>query len=238
MDIIQSLDLIQTETILKLCIAFIFGAIIGLERSLKRKSASLKTSIVLCITSCIVTIVSIYSAQMYSEMTENTMMDPLRLAAQLISGIGFIGAGVILVRNNDVVSGITTAAIMWASVGFGIAIGAGFYREAIIALILMMIGVELLPVLLKWIGPVSLREKELKVRIVIDNKDRMTDIIKEMESKQLKAKKVRIRDVKEEKHQQMDLILYVHGKRYTTDIYEDLKSINNIISVDLEALEL
>ncbi|MGO4888176.1 MgtC/SapB family protein [Anaerobacillus sp. MEB173] len=237
MDILISNANINYQDIyLKLIIAFVFGAIIGLERSLKRKNASLKTTIVLCITSCIVTIVSIYSAQIYSEMTDSTMMDPLRLAAQLISGIGFIGAGVILVRNNDVVSGITTAAILWASVGFGIAIGAGFFVEAAVALILMMVGVELLPILLKLIGVKPLKEKELKARIIVDNEEKLTEILKEMKKNKMIARKVRVRDLKDQEYKQLDLIILVHEKSYTTDIYFQLKQIEHIVSVDIESL--
>lgn len=221
---------------IRLVVAFIFGAIIGLERSLKRKNASIKTTIVLCVTSCVVTIVSIYSAQIYSEMTTSTLMDPLRLAAQLISGIGFIGAGVILVRNNDVVSGITTAAIMWASVGLGIAIGAGFIAEAFMALALIMVGVEFLPHLFKILGPASLREKELKCKIIVDNEDVMTDILKEMKNNAMKPRKVRVRDLRDSDNKQLDLLLLVNEKRYTTDVYHHLKQIKNIISVDIESL--
>lgn len=72
------------------------------------------------------TIVSIQSAEYYAEISMNIRSDPMRLAAQIISGVGFLGAGVILHRHDDAISGLTTAAIVWASAGVGITCGAGF----------------------------------------------------------------------------------------------------------------
>ena len=71
-------------------------------------------------------------------------MDPLRLAAQIVSGIGFLGAGVILRRGNDSISGLTTAALIWGAAGVGIAVlGAGYYIEALAGVVLLIVSVEL-----------------------------------------------------------------------------------------------
>ncbi|HHY21972.1 MAG TPA: MgtC/SapB family protein, partial [Bacilli bacterium] len=113
---------------IKLSIALLLGMSIGLERQLKHKPLGLKTSTIICVASCLVTIVSIQSFQ-YFATPEYNSMDPMRLAAQIVSGVGFLGAGVILRRNNDVISGLTTAAMIWAASGLGIAVGAGFYFE-------------------------------------------------------------------------------------------------------------
>ena len=86
-------------------------------------------------------------------------MDPMRLAAQIVSGIGFLGAGVILRRSNDVISGLTTASMVWAASALGIAIGAGFYLQATVAMILIILAINVLPQLVKIAGPYSLRQK-------------------------------------------------------------------------------
>lgn len=93
---------IDVELIIKLMISAFFGLIIGIERELKKKPLGLKTSLVISIISCLITIVSIESAYVFpgNDATE-IRMDPLRLAAQIVSGIGFLGAGVILRRDND-----------------------------------------------------------------------------------------------------------------------------------------
>ena len=77
--------------------------------------------------------VSIQAAEHYAQVSDNIRTDPMRLAAQVISGIGFLGAGVILHKKNDAISGLTTAAIIWAAAAIGVATGAGFIFDAIIA---------------------------------------------------------------------------------------------------------
>jgi putative Mg2+ transporter-C (MgtC) family protein len=226
------LELLKNEVIVKLLIAFAFGVILGLERSLKKKNASLKTAIVLTVASCMVTIVSLESAEMFSSPYDKPM-DPLRLAAQLINGISFIGAGIILSRGNDVVSGLTTAAIMWASVGFGISIGAGFYFEAIVGLILIMIGVEFLPWLIKWRGPRRLNEQQMKIRMKIDKNKDMSLLLKEMKKQKLLVQKVKIKDLSD--NPQMDCFVTIPEKRYITDVYEILKKIDGVLEVEVES---
>lgn len=94
-------------------------------------------------------------------------MDPMRLAAQIISGVGVIGSGVILRRSNEIISGLTTAALVWAASALGIATGAGFFREATMAVILIIFAINLFPVSIKLLGPRKLREKDLAVHIVL-----------------------------------------------------------------------
>ena len=89
-------------------------------------------------------------------------MDSLRLAAQIVSGIGFLGAGVILRRGNDTISGLTTAALIWGAAGIGIAVGAGYYVEAIIGVALLIISVEIIPFFFGLIGPKQLRQRKLR----------------------------------------------------------------------------
>lgn len=120
---------VDLHILMKLGISAIFGLIIGLEREIRNKPLGLKTSLVICLSSCLLTIVSIESANKYA-VAGLHVMDPMRLAAQVVSGIGFLGAGVILRKHNDVIIGLTTAAMIWGAAGLGIAVGAGFYVEA------------------------------------------------------------------------------------------------------------
>ncbi|WP_440897629.1 MgtC/SapB family protein [Amphibacillus sp. Q70] len=153
--------------ILKLSLSALIGILLGLEREAKHKPLGIKTCTVISMVSCLLTIVSMESAFQLIGEDMSMRADPMRLAAQIISGVGFIGAGVILRRNNDVISGLTTAAIVWAASGFGIAIGAGYYFEAIIGIILMFFIMKLFPIILFKFGPKSLREKEIRVNMYI-----------------------------------------------------------------------
>ncbi|GJM73508.1 hypothetical protein HMSSN036_57240 [Paenibacillus macerans] len=121
--------MMEWEMAFKLCMALLFGLFIGIDRQLKQKPLGIKTSMVICIASCLVTIVSIESFAKFAT-PEHPNMDPMRLAAQIVSGIGFLGAGAILRRSNEGISGLTSAAMIWAASGIGIAIGIGFYLEA------------------------------------------------------------------------------------------------------------
>ena len=89
----------------------------------------------------------------------NVTMDPLRLAAQIVSGIGFLGAGAILRRDNDNITGFTTAAMIWGAASIGIAVGAGFYIEAAFAVVCVMLVIEILSPALSKFGPKRLRSK-------------------------------------------------------------------------------
>ncbi|TNH04085.1 MgtC/SapB family protein, partial [Testudinibacter sp. TR-2022] len=123
----------------KLLLTCFLGGIIGLEREVKRKPVGIKTCIIIAVTTCILTVVSIHAAEYYAALSSNIRTDPMRLAAQVISGIGFIGTGVILHKNNDMISGITTAAMIWSAAGIGITVGAGFYGDAITVAIIIII---------------------------------------------------------------------------------------------------
>src|SRR5699024_3775024 len=131
-----------------------------------------KTSLVISIISCLLTIVTIQSSYIFpaSENAEISM-DPLRLAAQIVSGVGFLGAGVILRRDDDRITGLTTAAIVWGVAGIGIATGAGFYIEAITGVVLLMVSVELLPAMIQRLGVRKLRMKEMTLRLMIPQRD-------------------------------------------------------------------
>lgn len=114
------------EMFIKICISAIFGFIIGLDRSFKNKPAGIKTYTYVCVACTLITLISIHSAETLSANNSGKMMDPMRLAAQIVSGLGFLGAGMIL-KNGFKVKGLTSAAMIFFAGGVGIGIGAGFY---------------------------------------------------------------------------------------------------------------
>ncbi len=114
------------EWLLRIFISALLGFLIGLNRTHKHKPAGVKTYMYVTTASTLITIVSIQSVFSYAGVKEHTMMDPMRLAAQIVTGLGFIGAGVIL-KDRTRVIGLTSAAMIFYAGGIGIAIGAGFY---------------------------------------------------------------------------------------------------------------
>lgn len=114
--------------LVRLLLAVIVGGLIGSERGKHGSAAGLRTHILVCIGSAMTALTGLYASN-----TLHATDDILRLAAQVISGIGFLGAGMIIVKNGNVVTGLTTAAGMWATAAIGIALGFGFYVGALVA---------------------------------------------------------------------------------------------------------
>jgi putative Mg2+ transporter-C (MgtC) family protein len=131
------------ELYIRLVVALIFGAAIGFERATKNKDAGLRTHALVCLGSALVMVLSVTN--------EGQFRDPMRLAAQVVSGIGFIGAGVIWMDKNNVKRGLTTAANLWATASLGLAIGYGVYDIAVVTFVLMLIAVNL-PFILRKMG--------------------------------------------------------------------------------------
>jgi putative Mg2+ transporter-C (MgtC) family protein len=224
---------VDIDMIIKLSISAILGLTIGLERELKRKPLGLKTSLVISIVSCLLTIVSIQSAYLFpGSKYINIQMDPLRLAAQIVSGIGFLGAGVIMRKGDDTISGLTTAAMVWGAAGIGIATGAGFYFEAIAGVILLIISVELIPGLIRILGVKRLRSKELRVRLTLKKQEDIASVLKNIQEKNIKIEHIRIKDLQDQSYL-VDLKVMVSYKLTTPDIYYGLAKIDKIYSTEI-----
>jgi putative Mg2+ transporter-C (MgtC) family protein len=114
------------HVLLRLAVAAVLGGAIGMERELRERQAGLRTHLVVCVGAALFTLVSAYG------FAEFRVVDPTRIAAQIVSGIGFLGAGAII-RQGLSVRGLTTAATLWLVAAIGMASGAGYYDAAIIA---------------------------------------------------------------------------------------------------------
>ena len=138
---------------LRLTLAMFFGGMIGIEREKKRRPAGFRTYMLVCLGATLAGIISQYNyvmintvfADIASEIGRNT--DVTRIGAKVIGGVGFLGAGTIIVTDRQEVKGLTTAAGLWASACMGLAIGAGFYECVILAFLLMFLCIRLLPYL-------------------------------------------------------------------------------------------
>ncbi|MVN20099.1 MgtC/SapB family protein [Mucilaginibacter arboris] len=121
--------LIWTEVIIRLTLAAFFGAVIGLERERKNWTAGMRTHMMVCVGSTLIMMVSAFG---FSDVlgTAHVVLDPARIAAQVISGIGFIGAGTILFSKQGTIRGLTTASGLWTVAAIGLATGGGMYFAA------------------------------------------------------------------------------------------------------------
>jgi putative Mg2+ transporter-C (MgtC) family protein len=124
----------EYEIYFRILLSAFLGLLIGFDRTHKNKPAGVKTYTFVTVASALITIISIESVGIYSNLHDRTMMDPMRLAAQIVSGLGFLGAGLIM-KTGFEVKGLTSAAMILFAGGVGIGIGAGFYGIVIFTMV-------------------------------------------------------------------------------------------------------
>ena len=167
---------LNADFVLRLLVAGILGTVIGLEREYRAKEAGYRTHFLVSLGSALIMIVSQYGFEDILR-EDNVSLDPSRVAAQVVSGIGFIGAGTIILQK-QIVRGLTTAAGIWATAGIGLAVGAGMYTISIAATLLTLAGLELLSILFKSIGM-----KSSILTFSTFNKDILRDVAQRFSSK-------------------------------------------------------
>lgn len=123
------------QIIIRLVLTVVLSGLIGLERELHKRTAGLRTHILVSLGSCLIMLTSLYVFDIYKDIAK---LDPARIAAGVITGIGFLGAGTII-REKEGVRGLTTAASLWVVAGIGLAVGCGFKNAAIYTAIIALI---------------------------------------------------------------------------------------------------
>ncbi len=179
-------------TMFRLGIAALCGGIIGLERGRKRRPAGFRTHMLVCIGAALAMLISQYLTMMTTEFwsliaPQGGTTDVARLGAQVINGIGFLGAGTIIVTGQQEVKGLTTAAGLWASACMGLCIGAGFVEGALIGCLLIIVTTLILSRVERWI--VS-RARNVNLNIEFSHIDDVGKIITA-----IKEREIRIFDV-------------------------------------------
>ncbi len=130
----------DTQIIIRLALATVLSGLIGIERQVHRRTAGLRTHILVSLGSCLIMLTSLYVFDIYKDIVP---LDPARIASGVITGIGFLGAGTII-RERQEVKGLTTAASLWVVAGIGLAVGIGFYNAAVYTTALTLIVLFLL----------------------------------------------------------------------------------------------
>lgn len=153
-------EVTQLAVVMRIMVSLLVGGLIGLERGMKNRPAGLRTYMLVCVGSCLIMLTNQYAFQCTGTG------DPVRLGAQVVSGIGFLGAGTIVVTKHNQIKGLTTAAGLWASAGVGLAIGIGFYEAGVTA----TVGIyTILVVLQRWELRLHKKIRLLEVYIELSN---------------------------------------------------------------------
>ncbi|GEM_PF-1364599 len=168
---------ILVELIGRLALAGVLGGVIGLDRSYRAKEAGLRTHFLVALGSALIMIVSQHGFDdfIFAGADSAVKLDPGRIAAQIVSGIGFLGAGMIIFQKK-VVSGLTTAAGLWTAAGIGMAVGGGMYVIAIAATLLTLFGLELL----RWHARHWIDVENLKITCSFANREVLGEVLAEL----------------------------------------------------------
>lgn len=176
-------DITIWSVILRIFLAVLFGGFLGLERGMKNRPAGLRTYMLVCLGACLIMLTNTYVFQ------TTRSGDPMRLGAQVVSGIGFLGAGTIVVTRRNHIKGLTTAAGLWATAGVGLALGVGFYSAAIAAGVLIFCALTLLQ---RWDTKLHSRTRSLDLYVEIDNTLSLRGLVAALREKDLQAEDVQL----------------------------------------------
>ncbi|MDK2563598.1 MgtC/SapB family protein [Romboutsia sedimentorum] len=211
------------EIIIRLLIALIMGGLTGLEREKSHQFAGFRTHILVSVGSCITALTSLALFHDYSSYAN---MDPARLTAQVLSGIGFLGAGAILKTSNGI-RGLTTAAGIWATACIGITVGYGYYVLSISAWLFVMITLYIL----KNIDSVLFRKKQTIFNVKVSNINTISMLYGKFEKSQIDVKNIDIEDEGENSWKVSFFIVY-DRRIIIEELVKELNKSKNIISVD------
>lgn len=211
---------------LRLLLSFLCGGLIGIERAYKRRPAGFRTHILICLGATMTTLTSQY---LYLVMHYYT--DIARLGAQVVAGIGFIGAGTIIVTHHQHVKGLTTAAGLWAAAIIGLAIGAGFYEGAILTTILILFA-EL--VFFKLEQRILDHAPQINLYIEYTDKAVLDHILILYHNRKVKIVNMQITQYtsSEKHHASVIFTLHLNKSYLVHDLMQDILSVDGVIQAE------
>ncbi len=216
------------EFILRLLVASIMGGIIGLERGYRAKEAGFRTHFLVALGSAIFMILSQYGFEdllvRSRELELNVRLDPSRIAAQVVSGIGFIGAGTIIFQKH-VVRGLTTAAGLWVTSAIGMTCGAGLYSLAVASTVMVLICLETLNLIMQKFGT-----RNINITFSAQNADDVRSILDRMRNDGMTVDSYNMREANENGQPSYLVSVEVNVKRsryegHLLDIMEELNGV-------------
>jgi putative Mg2+ transporter-C (MgtC) family protein len=220
------------EILFRLFLAAVLGAVVGLEREVHGRPAGIRTYLLLCMGSALIMVVSELLFVKYEAkgLADILRADPARIAAQAITGIGFLGAGVIL-RYKDTIRGLTTAAAIWVACAVGLAIGAGFYLfgSAVTGLTLVsLVGLKIFERRLKkdWY-------KEMTV-ISRDEAGQLNRIQEVITRNKIEIENFSLKKDLEKKEVRASFLLRLRTVRPSREVLQEVFAIDGVKSVDLD----
>ena len=203
--------------------AVIIGGLLGLERGLKNRPAGMRTYMLVCTGACIIMLTNQYIYQVFATG------DPTRLAAQVVSGIGFLGAGTIIVTRRSQIKGLTTAAGLWSSAGIGIALGIGFYEAALVGTFAIF---TIMTLLQKLDNRMHRKTKNLEVYIEISRERSLSSLMQDLRDKDFD-----VQDVQRESGLEADsdgnrayiMQLKLKKRAHHLEIVDEIRTLDHVV---------
>ena len=219
-------DFTLTSVALRMFLSVFCGGLIGLERTFRRRPAGMRTHMLICLGASMTTLTS-----QYLLLYMNYYTDMARMGAQVVAGIGFIGAGTIIVTRHQKVKGLTTAAGLWTSAIVGLSLGAGFYEGGLAVTLLVLLA----EIFFSRLERLILRKSpELNLYIHYAGVNTMDRILVYLRENSIKVLSMQITRQKEDPSHTPTVIflLRLHNKIRRTDLLKGLHSLEGVISID------
>lgn len=223
MDTLREVTLLSVTV--RIVIAIIVGGVIGLERGLKNRPAGLRTYMTVCLGACLIMLTNQYIYQVTNSG------DPVRMGAQVVSGIGFLGAGTIIVTRRNQIKGLTTAAGLWAAAGVGLAIGIGFYEAGVIGGLAIFFVMTMLQ---KMDNKMHRKTKTMEIYVELDKTYPLGDFLRDV-----RAKDIEVRDTMREQEAETEdgvrayfTTLKLQKRGSHVDVIDDLRTLPGIVCIE------
>jgi putative Mg2+ transporter-C (MgtC) family protein len=213
------------QTFIRLFLSMLLGGLIGWERERRRQPAGLRTHILICMGATLLMITSIYIPQTFQNFQNG---DPSRIAAQVVSGIGFLGAGAIF-RLGVNIKGLTTAATIWVVAAVGLTVGAGLYSAALIGTVfILFVLTTLTKVEKKYFPPFHYKELQVHFNTARIETEALFGVLNKYRIKTISVNILQSRDKKRSK---MKLVIQFPDKTDLKLLYKDLNNINHVTQI-------
>lgn len=217
---------LEWQMVLRLIVAAILGGIVGLEREGEEKPAGLRTHVLVCCGSALLMLISNYAFD-----PNVTPRDPGRIAAQVVSGIGFLGAGTIL-HEGITIRGLTTAASLWMIAAIGLACGAGMFLVAFLSTAITMIALVTFQNWEKRISNSNNQERRFLRIVMRDEENSLSNLMQFLADRQAKVKNLDVKNDRFNKQLVVELNLKVAKESSTNLLVADMNELPGIISIE------
>lgn len=225
------------SVVLRLVLAMLFGGLIGLERGRKGRAAGFRTYMLVCLGAALTMLLSQYEYFMVTHTWAETAAeiglrtDVSRFGAQVINGIGFLGAGTIIVTGRQEVKGMTTAAGLWASACTGLAVGAGFYECVLLAFLLISLVIRVLPAVENYVVE---NARNMNIYVEFESLDDVGEILNRIKSQNVQIYDVEIDHGRREKSQNPSAVFSIrlNQKLIHTQVLAAISELETVLTID------